>query len=70
MFSPLATSTKELDDVTSEVVEKTQSGQLGAKLNITLTQFDVTAPEPDPVATPKATNETGEDYFHLLNPVC
>ena len=51
---------EELQVITSEVVEKSQTGELSSSLNLPLDVISVTEPEPEPVAPPKATNETGK----------
>ena len=53
---------EDLQKITSEVVEKSQTGELASSLNLTLDVISVTEPEPEPVAPPKATNQTGQ-YF-------
>ena len=57
--SHIESSVEDLQKITSEVVEKSQTGELASSLNLTLDVISVTEPEPEPVALPKATNQTG-----------
>ena len=55
-----------MEKISSQVVEASQTGALGASLDLDLAVITVEEPEPEPVdpfGGKKATNESGKDIF-------